>query len=257
MNTETSREVAKAVKESARWYARQFPTVPRKDIEQESWLAAIEALRTWSPERGRAYPYARRAAFLQARHYCHAVTSPLSATKNGKTKILHLLVVDGERLQVIGQGSVAFGDCLLGGDGLPFYRAFAVDVEANEVRLTFRVSPIRGGNPIELPAPGHSFRVRLVSGSSRLGLHGGERTVDVGSQALADSLEDASGGGRDAWRAELSRVFGSVAGDEEALDAALSGEASKLSKKMRERVAEVMRRLRESPEVADLRRFCP
>lgn len=269
MNPAEMPEVREAVAAATNWYARRCPGVLRDDVAQEAWVGAVEAMRTWSPERGRAFPYARKAAFLKARDYCLRSTSPFSAVNNGKTRTIQIREIGGNRFRMEHGRPVAPGDCLLGSEDEDhrFLRGFVTDLSASG---TFQVSFARFGAPLDFEGlSGVVHTVRAVEGSSKLGIHGGEaraiptnrhssRTAAAVGMDPWDVDREDEDPRREAWRAELSRVFGSVACDEEALDAVLAaGEPSKIPPKMRERVAAVMRRLRESPNILELRSLRP
>jgi hypothetical protein len=76
-------DAARAVESAVSRFRRQCPHQDPRELRSVAWIAAIEAFRTWKPERADFYAYAGRATFMALAKFTLRMGQPLSAPDAG------------------------------------------------------------------------------------------------------------------------------------------------------------------------------
>lgn len=95
MKTVPISELARAVARGVAAYRRKCAWAEEAELRQEAWLAAVEAARTWQPERGPLEPYALRAVHICLGKWTLRSGRPASApdTSVHRKAIVHVRAV--------------------------------------------------------------------------------------------------------------------------------------------------------------------
>ena len=74
-------DLGKLIEKSARWYAARSWWADIDDLRNEGWVAALEAERTYKPEKGSKDNYLRRATWYRMRDFLWAQSAPVSGRR--------------------------------------------------------------------------------------------------------------------------------------------------------------------------------